>query len=310
MVMREARSANIVAMTPRIAILVLLTASLPAAAEEVQPPQSIEVRSPSKAYRFVVTAGRRESTATLFRDATSVWSAVVVHPRTAIVLDDGRAITVDTWLNAGGDHALVVYDPKGAVVLDRRLEELLTTAEILGLTPSRGGRRWLMGKPVATADRVTLPIGTGKQALEVRLEDGAQYRDGKLAAVPTDAARFTAYVTGKRAHDGVRIQYMELDATGSGRTCTAEPTVTKCSVAMPGGGQQNTSKRHTAAAFRKALATAPGLTKLPTGIRATGERWIVIFDFDEAGYRYRYAWTWTKSPEGDAAKLLRDLGVR
>ncbi len=295
---------------PRIAIVVLLTASIPVAAEEVQPPQSIEVHSPSKAFRFVVKPGRPESTATLFRDATSVWSAVVVHPRTAMVLDDGRVVTVDTWLNAGGDHALVVYDPQGAVVLERRLEELLTTAELVGLTASRGGRRWLMGTPVATADRVKLPIGDGKQALEIRLADGAQYRDGKLAAVLTDTARFTAYVTGKRSHKGVTIQFLEIDATGSGRTCRAEPTVTKCSVAMPRGGQQDTTTRHNAAAFRKALATAPRSLKLPTGVRGAGERWILMFDFDEAGYRYRYAWTWTKSPEGDVAKLLRGLDLR
>jgi hypothetical protein len=274
-------------------------------AEEVAPAHALDASSPSGKYRVVCTPGQQDSELELFKRNASVWKTTAKHPAYLFVTDAGRVVTVDTHFNHGGDHALVIYDAGGKLVVDRRVEELLTADELGGLSVSRGGRRWLAGAPAMTKQGVRLELDRGTK-LEVRLKDGVQLRDGKVFAVPTDGERFRSYVEGKRAYESATVRWWQVDATGTGTFCTAAATTTECSVTANGKTKQaNTA--HGEAAFLEALAGAVFLAARPRG-QAPGDRWVIGFEFVERGYRYGYMWSEPGLASGDVAKLARAFG--
>lgn len=61
-------------------------------------------------------------------------------PLDLFVADNGAVVTLDDWHYAGHEHALVIYDRRGAVVVDQRLEDFLTKDELDQTRPSATGR--------------------------------------------------------------------------------------------------------------------------------------------------------------------------
>jgi hypothetical protein len=91
------------------------------------------------------------------------WSRELVNiPVTAFVADDARhLVTFDTWAKLGYEHALVIYDEQGTVVVDDDLEALLSAEEI-------ASRRWLQG--------ATIAFDNGGQDIVIRLQWGKRIR--------------------------------------------------------------------------------------------------------------------------------------
>ena len=87
----------------------------------------------------------------------------------------GYVVTIDTHYNAGGPHSLVVYGPKGDVVADYHLDDLLTKEEIdKHVTQSVSSRWWARGAEVSIdADKgfAVVKLKWGK-LLEVSLKTG------------------------------------------------------------------------------------------------------------------------------------------
>ena len=77
--------------------------------------------------RLNTWSGKSQGTlVTLAADGTETmrWSGELVNiPVIAYVADDGtHVVTFDTWAKLGYEHALVIYDNQGAVVVDYDLE--------------------------------------------------------------------------------------------------------------------------------------------------------------------------------------------
>ena len=72
-----------------------------------------------------------------------IWTKQLVNfPHQAFVAGDGKGVvTIDTWADLGREHSLVVYNDKGKVVGDYRLEDLLSEQEIrdrtIAFSPNR-----------------------------------------------------------------------------------------------------------------------------------------------------------------------------
>jgi hypothetical protein len=295
-------------MLVRAALVTLVTLCLGvgvAPAEMIAPARVIDVTSPSGKYRVVCTPGKQDSEIELFKSSASVWKTVTDHPAYALATDDGRVITIDRHDHYGGDHAVVIYGPSGKVLVDRRVEELLTADELGGMSSSRGGRRWLAAAPTISKGRLRLPLGGGT-TVEIRLKDGVQLRKGKVFAVPRDEARFRSYVDGKRSYESATVRWWQVDATGTGTYCTADATSTDCSVTANGTTKQ-TKTTHTPAELVQAIASAAFLAARPRG-QQPGDRWVIAFEFKERSYTYSYVWSAPGLASGDVATLARSFG--
>src|SRR4030095_15311712 len=80
------------------------------------------------------------------------WSGELFNiPVSAFITDDAsRLVTFDTWAKLGYEHALVIYDHHGAVVVDYDLEALLSADEIASsVVHTVSARRWLQGATIA-----------------------------------------------------------------------------------------------------------------------------------------------------------------
>jgi hypothetical protein len=128
-----------------------------ATADSWGPVKDKEVYSPNKRFRVTVEPERElpavlclwESDGSIekqrFKRRTlNQWSPVRVF-----VSDGGTVVTLDDWLRAGFEHAVVVYAPSGEVVRDSSLDTVLT-ADQLNLVPSSKSSRWWRypGEPV------------------------------------------------------------------------------------------------------------------------------------------------------------------
>ena len=109
------------------------------------------------------------------------WSRELVNiPVSAFVADDAsRLVTFDTWAKLGYEHALVIYDDQGAVVVDYDLEALLSADEIASsVVHTVSARRWLQG--------ATIAFDNGGRDIVIRLQWGKRIRvalaTGKIEA--------------------------------------------------------------------------------------------------------------------------------
>lgn len=131
-----------------------------------------------------------ESTGTVFRlnrDGSEevVWSQKLVNAPLSVYIWRGngpghpmRVVTLDTWANAGYKHALVVYDEKGQVILDAKLEDLLTPEEIDKNVWNSVSSRWWRSDATTDFDgdgehsKFIIKLSWGK-VLSVNLKSGA-----------------------------------------------------------------------------------------------------------------------------------------
>ena len=109
------------------------------------------------------------------------WSRELVNiPVSAFVADDASHLaTFDTWAKLGYEHALVIYDDQGAVVVDYDLDALLSADEIASsVVHTVSARRWLQG--------ATIAFDNGGRDIVIRLQWGKRIRvalaTGKIEA--------------------------------------------------------------------------------------------------------------------------------
>jgi hypothetical protein len=106
-----------------------------------------------------------------------VWEKELVNtPLFVHVADTGaHVVTIDSHYNAGGPHSVMLYGPKGVVVADLGLEDLLTKEEIeKHVTQSVSSRWWATGADVRIDDdkkRAVIKLTWGK-VIEVSLATG------------------------------------------------------------------------------------------------------------------------------------------
>jgi hypothetical protein len=171
---------------PALAAALLLSVAPAARSDRPINPLPRIFASSSGNYGFRVTgtlAG--DATGTLFtldREAREqpVWSATLVClPGGALVSDEGYVITVDDYISRGNRHALVIYDPKGTVLADYALDEMLPAEEIERHVPrSVSSRHWANPQmfafehPAAAGPHLAISFPWGRQ-VTLRLRDGS-----------------------------------------------------------------------------------------------------------------------------------------
>jgi len=102
---------------------------------------------------------------------TALWNRELVNiPVIAFVGNDGKyVVTFDTWARLGYEHALVIYDRQGVVVVDYDLEALLSADEIASsVVHTVSARRWLQG--------ATIAFDNGGRDIVIRLQWGKRIR--------------------------------------------------------------------------------------------------------------------------------------
>jgi hypothetical protein len=136
--------------------------------------------------RLSTWSGKSSGTlVTLARDGSEkmAWSRELVNiPVIAFVADEGTyVVTFDTWARLGYEHALVIYDNQGVVVVDYDLEALLSADEIASsVLHTVSARRWLQG--------ATIAFDNGGRDIAIRLQWGKRIRvalaTGKIETAP------------------------------------------------------------------------------------------------------------------------------
>jgi hypothetical protein len=82
-----------------------------------------------------------------------VWEHDLVNvPMTVVVENRGKCVvTINTYAHLGYEHALVIYDAKGTVVVDYALEDLLTKEDIQAhVHQSISSRYWITEREAAS----------------------------------------------------------------------------------------------------------------------------------------------------------------
>ena len=175
----------------------LLVAAATAQADDWATPTTRYLKSDSGRYRAVVVPGevdtKRRATITLFDDREptrpkKLYGRSAVNPRApaqVLVADSGHLVTLDEWHHAGYEHALVIYDRKGRVIIDCELEQLLLPDELGQVTQTVSSRWWRADRHSVWLEGGAVLIKTSwGQVLRFDLTSGAQTRDGQRVAVP------------------------------------------------------------------------------------------------------------------------------
>lgn len=127
-------------------------------------------------------AAEKEARGVLFyveEDGTEkvLWDKKLVNiPMCALVSSSNNCVvTLDTWGRLGYEHALVIYDSKGEVVMDLKLADLLTMEEIeKNVGQSKSSRDWLREADThfdETAGHLVIALKWGK-VITIDLKSG------------------------------------------------------------------------------------------------------------------------------------------
>jgi hypothetical protein len=173
----------------------VLAAGSAARADDWAAPTTKYLKSDSGRFRLVVTPGSAERAGkiALYDDQVATnprrlydrRSVNKVAPVTILLADGGQLITLDEWYTAGYAHALVIYDRKGRVVMDCRLEQLLLPAEMASVAQSVSSRWWRAPQHAVWLDKDALNIKSAwGPTLQFDLATGIQTRDGEPVKIP------------------------------------------------------------------------------------------------------------------------------
>jgi hypothetical protein len=109
--------------------------------------------------------------------AKLLWTGPLVNrdaPYEAILSSAGHLVTLDDWGNLGYDNAVVIYDPKGKLVAQRKLDNLLPT-NVANRDRSKSSRYWRRDAKYYfdLKKQVVRIVMKGGEALDLSLVDGS-----------------------------------------------------------------------------------------------------------------------------------------
>lgn len=286
-------------------------------------PEKKFVKSESGRYRAVVTPrdGKRAPQITLYDD-TQVTRPKKLYQRTAVnslmpaqilVGDGGHVVTFDEWMAAGYRHALVIYDRKGKVVVDRSLEEILPPDDLSRVDETESSRWWrAKDHGVSLADG-RLHVRTAWDAtIQFDLRTGAQIRDGARFQVENDKQRFARLMRAAARGGDFKIELMKVRTVGeeSGTTCLIARGAIGCHDF--GGAGENQVERPTPSAKVDAALRALATHPLWNGDRAVLARPHVKLTFGLPDGARSYTFTIViplRRARGAVAGLLKAAGI-
>jgi hypothetical protein len=139
------------------------------------------------------------------------------------VSDFRYAVTLNNWLMSGYEHSLVIYDPKGNIIRDSRLEDIFTEQEIenkVEQTVSSRHWRYRAEEPYFNDNTIIITTLWGT-SLNINLIDG------KISHKKDLFPAFTEFVTGDRKADKIKIEF-EDKAGGVHHRCYLVDGISHC----------------------------------------------------------------------------------
>jgi hypothetical protein len=182
---------------PLAALLICAALATPAAADEWPTPTETFLKSDNGRYRarLVPRWEQGKGTITLYDDQNPTAPRKVydrrlvnkVAPVLTYLTNTGQLVTLDEWHHAGYDHALVVYDRRGRLIMDCHLDQLLLPTEKADVQQSVSSR-WYRADPNPIwldQPQTTIHIKTSwGPTMSFDLATGTQTRDGANVKIP------------------------------------------------------------------------------------------------------------------------------
>ncbi len=179
-----------------------------------------------------------------------------ISPVEIYVSDSGYVITLNDWLRSGYKHSLVIYDPKGNIIRDSRLEDMFTEEEIENkVEPSVSSRRWryLGEKPYFNDNSFVITTLWGT-ILDINIIDG------KIKQKKDLFPAFTEFVTGDRKADKIKIEFEDV-AGGVDHTCSVVDGISHCDLVKNWNSTFLCKKQINSKTFSEALALCSNFKK-------------------------------------------------
>lgn len=197
------------------AVCLLVATARPVLADKWMSPERKTVVSQNGTWSALMTPGRYgRATAKLevvhraSANRAGGWARAPVNteaPVDLFVSDAGAVVTLGDWHQEGYEHSIVIYDSKGNIVIDWRLEDFLTKSELERTSRSVSSRWWryptekprLVGGEFSVTTRwgttLRFNVGTGRVSRDLALPKTVGPFDGRgaihgrhdLLAVPT-----------------------------------------------------------------------------------------------------------------------------
>ncbi len=218
------------------AVLFVTVPDRSAHADRWSPPEPISVTSANGNWTASVTPSSddakepRITVAPVSRtQSTDGWTRSLVNreaPVDVIVSDKGAVVTLGEWYSYGYNHAIVIYDRWGNVVVDHRLEDFLTDDELKRVEWSMSSRSWTYpGERPEFADDEFVITALWGTSLRFDLRTGRVSRDADVFG------RFQSYCAGARRSSDVMI-FISWPLTNAARrmrrNCEVRRTSARC----------------------------------------------------------------------------------
>jgi hypothetical protein len=219
-----------------MAALLLLASSRAGAYTEELPPR-LTATSASGVFKATLVPGRvgqeAEATLEVRRRGRVVWRAGVLwggHGHLALA-DGGHLATIDDRPGRLGQHVVVIYDPRGALVADLAVRDLLSPEESRQIGGAFDSWRYGGDEPAILGGHLFITARWGP-TIGVRLEDGKVTRDFRRFG------RVTDYLSGALASEEriISVRRAAPSADGADRAhCALSASGCRCHRETPLG---------------------------------------------------------------------------
>jgi hypothetical protein len=253
-------------------------------ADQWAPAEERTVASPNGTWNATMTPRHTEKVAARLkvrssagRDNAGGWEREAVNRIAAVhflVSNEGEVITFGDWHNEGYDHAVVIYDRRGAIVADYTLDRFLTKDDLKNVKASVSSRWWRYDGERPEVRSGVLQVTTS-WGLSLRVDT----RTGRVSREGRSFARFRDYCEGTRQTRDVLIRVSKGWEDGSGFSSRW------CEIRRTGGVCGSSDSRVSDDVRRSTLSIDP--TEVGRLLRGAADAWdrIVsngVFDFDRS----------------------------
>ena len=197
-------------------------------------PEEKIVESPNAKYRLSLVPGdyKKKTPPTIALEKLNHQKNEILYKRALVneispvkiyVSDLGYVITLNDWGRSGFKHSLVIYDQKGNIIRDSRLEDIFTEEEIKAKVKHTISSRWwlYLGETPYFNDNSFVITTLWGTILNINIIDGKINQKTDLFPV------FTEFVTGDRKADQIKIEF-EDNMGGVHHSCSLVDGISHC----------------------------------------------------------------------------------
>lgn len=197
-------------------------------------PEEKIIESPNGKYRLSLVPGdyKKKTPPTIALEKLNHHVNEIVYKRAPVneispveiyISDSGYVITLNDWLMSGFKHSFVIYDPKGNIIRDSRLEDMFSEEEIENkVKRTVSSRRWrYLGEKPYFNDNTFFITTLWGTILDINIIDGKINQKKDLFPA------FTEFVTGDRKADKIKIEFEDRGG-GVHHSCSLVDGISHC----------------------------------------------------------------------------------